>query len=122
VQYVKELRSGGLVEAGVEIRWSDAMNQLEIPVEAVRALCRRYRVAELSLFGSARRTDFGPESDVDLLIEFQTDAEPSFLTLARLQRELAETIHRKVDLVPKGGLKPMIREEVLASAEVLYAA
>jgi predicted nucleotidyltransferase len=76
----------------------------------------------LSLFGSARRTDFGPESDVDLLIEFQTDAEPSFLTLARLQRELAEALHRKVDLVPKGGLKPMIREEVLASAEVLYAA
>ncbi len=98
------------------------MNQLEIPVESVRALCRRYRVVELSLFGSARRTDFGPESDVDLLVEFELDAEPTFLTLARLQRELAEVLHRKVDLVPKGGLKPLIREEVLASAEVLYAA
>ena len=95
------------------------MNQLEIPVESVRALCRRYRVVELSLFGSARRTDFGPESDVDLLVEFELDAEPTFLTLARLQRELAEALHRKVDLVPKGGLKPLIREEVLASAEVL---
>ncbi len=98
------------------------MNQLEIPVESLRALCRRYRVAELSLFGSARRTDFGPESDVDLLVEFEPDAEPTFLTLARLQRELEEALHRKVDLVPKGGLKPLIREEVLASAEVLYAA
>ena len=98
------------------------MNQLEIPVEAIRALCRRYRVAELSLFGSARREDFRQDSDVDLLVEFESDAEPSFLTLARLQRELAEMLHHKVDLVPKGGLKPLIRDEVLASAEVLYAA
>ena len=98
------------------------MNQLEIPVEAIRALCRRYRVAELLLFGSARRADFRQDSDVDLLVEFESDAEPTFLTLARLQRELAETLHHKVDLVPKGGLKPLIRDEVLASAEVLYAA
>lgn len=98
------------------------MNQLEIPIEAVRALCRRYRVAELSLFGSARRAGFRPNSDVDLLVEFEPDAEPTFLTLAGLQRELAEALHRKVDLVPKGGLKPLIRDEVLASAEVLYAA
>lgn len=98
------------------------MKQLDIPMEAVRALCERYRVAELSLFGLARRTDFRPDSDVDLLVEFEPDAEPTFLTLARLQRELAEALHRKVDLIPKGGLKPLIREEVLASAEVLYAA
>jgi predicted nucleotidyltransferase len=97
------------------------MNQLEIPIEVIRALCRRYRVAELSLFGSARRADFRPDSDVDLLVEFEPEAEPTFLTLARLQRELAEALHRKVDLVPKGGLKPLIREEVLADAEVLYA-
>lgn len=98
------------------------MKQLDIPVEVIRTLCERYRVAELSLFGSARRADFRPDSDVDLLVEFEPDAEPTFLTLARLQRELSEALHRKVDLVPKGGLKPLIREEVLAGAEILYAA
>lgn len=98
------------------------MNRLEIPAEVIHALCERHGVAELSLFGSALRADFGPESDVDLLVSFQPDAEPTFLTLARLQRELAAAFHRNVDLVPKDGLKPLIREAVLAGAEVLYAA
>jgi uncharacterized protein len=98
------------------------MNQIEIPFEAIRTLCERYRVVELSLFGSARRADCRPDSDVDLLVEFEPDAEPTFLTLARLQRELGDALRRKVDLVPKGGLKSLIREEVLASAEVVYTA
>ncbi|MCX7007197.1 MAG: nucleotidyltransferase domain-containing protein [Kiritimatiellaeota bacterium] len=98
------------------------MKRIDIPAEVVRALCERHGVAELSLFGSARREDFGPESDVDLLVTFRSDAEPTFSSLARLQRELAEALHRKVDLVPKDGLKPLIREAIIASAEVLYAA
>jgi predicted nucleotidyltransferase len=79
-------------------------------------------VQELALFGSALTSDFGEESDIDLLVTFQPGARVGFLTLARMQRELAQILGRKVDLVPKGGLKPIIRESVLANARVLYAA
>jgi len=96
--------------------------QFDIHLAKISALCERYLVAELALFGSARRTDFQPDSDIDFLVTFQPDATPGFLALAGLQRELAELLQRRVDLVPKDGLKALIREDVLASAEVLYAA
>ncbi len=84
-------------------------------------VCRRYRVKELSLFGSTARGDFDDESDVDLLVEFDPEAEVGFLTLSRLQRELAAIIQRPIDLVPKLGLKPVIKQDVLADTELLYA-
>ena len=77
---------------------------------------------ELALFGSMLRQDRRPESDIDLLVSFQPTARVTFLTLARMQRELATLLGRKVDLVPKDGLKPVIREHILATARVLYAA
>lgn len=94
----------------------------ELPLGAIRDLCRRYQVRELALFGSALRAYFRADSDIDLLVEFEPAATVSLLTLARLQRELADLIGRPVDLVPKRGLKPLIRDEVLGQAEVLYAA
>ena len=98
------------------------MKSLPIAQEQLAALCRRYRVEQLSLFGSMLRTDFHPESDVDLLVTFAPDAEIGFLALSRLRRELEALFNRPVDLVPQEGLKPRIRESVLASAELLYAA
>jgi uncharacterized protein len=95
---------------------------LTLPLAEIAALCRRYRVRELALFGSALRPDFRPDSDLDLLVEFEPDAEIGFMELARMQRELAQLVGRSVDLVPKGGLRPVIRDEVLSSARVLYAA
>ena len=95
---------------------------LVLDIEPVRELCRRYRVRELALFGSAVREDFSAASDVDILVEFEPDAEVGFITLSRMQRELSAILHRRVDLVPKNGLKPQIRESVLSSAEILYAA
>jgi predicted nucleotidyltransferase len=91
-------------------------------MESILNICRRYPVRELAIFGSALRDDFGAESDIDLLVDFQPDAQVGFLTLAAMSRELSEALGRKVDLIPKGGLKPRIRTEVLAAAEVLYAA
>jgi predicted nucleotidyltransferase len=91
-------------------------------MEAITAICERYRVRELALFGSALREDFGPKSDVDLLVELEPDAKIGFLALARMQRELSAAIGRQVDLVPKLGLKPLIRKAVLADMEVLFAA
>jgi predicted nucleotidyltransferase len=88
----------------------------------IAALCRKFNVKELSLFGSAARGDFTDASDVDLLVEFEPDAEVGFLTLSHLQQELVSIIQRPVDLVPKLGLKPLIKYKVLAEAELLYAA
>jgi len=99
-----------------------SVSELGFSLEALTALCKRYHVRELALFGSARRADFGPESDIDLLVEFEPDARVGFMTLSRMQRELVAIFKRRVDLVPKGGLKPLIRRAVLESAEVLYAA
>jgi len=99
-----------------------AARRLVLPMDQIQALCRRYHVSELSLFGSAARKDFNATSDLDLLVEFEPGTHVGFLSLARMQRELADIVGRPVDLVPKQGLKPLIRQAVLASAEVLYEA
>jgi len=90
-------------------------------LKAIKNLCQRYRVRELSIFGSALREDFSAGSDIDLLVEFEPEAQIGFVTLSRMQRELSAILNRPVDLVPKGGLKPKIRESVISSAKVLYA-
>ena len=89
---------------------------------AVADLCRKYQVRELALFGSAARGEMTAQSDLDFLVEFQPQAHVGFLTLSGLSRELSSVLHRPVDLVPKAGLKPTLRAEVLAEAEVVYAA
>ena len=95
---------------------------LHIPTEDLTSFCRQYQVYELALFGSTLREDQRPDSDVDLLISFVPTARVTFLTLARMQRELEVLFGRKVDLVPKDGLKTVIRDDILATARVLYAA
>lgn len=90
--------------------------------QSIRELCHRYHVRELAIFGSALRLDFSETSDIDLLVEFEPEARVGFLTLSKMQRELSAIFHRPVDLVPKGGLKPKIRDEVLSNVQVLYAA
>ncbi len=94
----------------------------DLPFNEISRLCQRYQVQELAVFGSFLRDDFTSTSDIDFLVEFDPDAEIGFLALSRMARELSELISRQVDLVPKSGLKPMIREQILAGARVLYAA
>lgn len=91
-----------------------------LPLEQIAALCREYRVRELSVFGSALRQDFGPDSDIDLLVLFEPDAKIGLIAYNALQRKLAEAISRPVDLVSKKWLNPVIRDEVLGSARVVY--
>ncbi len=98
------------------------LSTITIPDGQIADFCRRWKISELSLFGSALREDFRPDSDVDLLVEFEPEAQVGFMTLSRMQRELSAILHRQVDLVPKGGLKRRIRKTVLSSAKVLYAA
>ncbi len=85
-------------------------------------LCRRYGVQELSLFGSAARGEMGPGSDIDLLVEFLPSAEIDLVEYAGLMLELSQLAGRRVDLVSKKGLKPVIRASVLDEAQLLYAA
>jgi uncharacterized protein len=91
-----------------------------IPSPGLTEICRRHEVQELALFGSALSERFQSASDLDFLVTFRPRSRPGFLTLARLQRDLEAYFHRKVDLVPRKGLKPAIREEVLASARTVY--
>ncbi|YCO47463.1 nucleotidyltransferase family protein [Thermosynechococcus sp. FA-CM-4201] len=95
---------------------------IPIPQSELIALCQRYRITRLSLFGSVTRADFGPDSDVDILVEFAPDVPVGFLTMNRLARELAEVLRRPVDLVPRNGLKPAIRDAILREEQVIYAA
>ncbi len=95
---------------------------LNVSISAIEEFCRRYPIRELAVFGSALREDFTPSSDLDLLVEFEPDAEVGFMTLSKMQRELSKIFNRQVDLVPKEGLKPRVRRAVLSSARVLYAA
>jgi predicted nucleotidyltransferase len=93
-----------------------------VSADRLAALCREFGVVELSVFGSALRADFGPQSDVDLLVAFAPGLPVGLFHILRLQQQLAALIGRPVDLVPKAGLKPLIREQVLSSARQLYAA
>jgi hypothetical protein len=100
----------------------DAPPVLKVDRDALARVCARYHVTELSLFGSAARGALRPDSDIDLLVVFAEGAVVTLFTLIDLQTELSELLGRRVDLVPKGGLKPTLRSEVLAESRVLYAA
>ena len=94
---------------------------VELPSDAIAGLCRRYRVRELSVFGSAVRDELRPYSDIDLLVSFHPAARIGMFEYAGLMLDLCELLHRKVDLVEKEGLKKYARDEVLAEARVIYA-
>ena len=96
--------------------------KITVPQDRIADFCRRNQIRRLEVFGSVLREDFGPNSDVDVLVEFEPEAQVGFIALSRMRRELGELLQRPVDLVPRGGLKPRIREAVLSSAEVVYAA
>jgi len=96
--------------------------KIRIDRKAIADFCRRNNVVELAVFGSIARGDFREDSDIDIVITFSPDARVGLLALARMETELSAMFNRKVDLVTKGGLKPLIRDEILAEAEVLYAA
>jgi predicted nucleotidyltransferase len=95
--------------------------KVDISIDEVAEFCRRHRIQRLAVFGSVLGEDFGPNSDVDVLVDFEPEARVGFIALSQMQRELSAMFDRPVDLVPRAGLKPAIRETVLTSAETLYA-
>jgi hypothetical protein len=95
-----------------------------IDIDAVQlaAVCRRFQVERLAMFGSAARGELRPDSDVDLLVEFRPEAEIGFIEYAGLMLALSELLGRKVDLVSRPALKPLLRDAILSEALPLYAA
>jgi predicted nucleotidyltransferase len=93
---------------------------VELERERLADFCRRNHIRRLSLFGSVLRDDFGPESDVDMLVEFEPDATVTLLDMARMELELAELVGRPVDLRTPRELSRYFRDQVLASAVVQY--
>ena len=96
--------------------------KIPIPTVQIEAFCRRNQIQRLSIFGSALRDDFRLDSDVDVLVEFEPGAQIGLFALLRMQQELSTVLQRPVDLVPQSGLKRVIRDSVLAGAQVIYAA
>jgi hypothetical protein len=90
--------------------------------EAVSAFCRRHRVRRLALFGSILRDDFGPGSDIDVLVEFERDGAPGFFELGEMREELSTLFGRDVDLRTPRSLSPYFRDRVLREALPLHDA
>ena len=93
--------------------------RLTIDRERISEFCRRHHIRRLALFGSALRADFGPSSDVDVLVEFEPDHVPG-LAFFTMQQELSTLLGRPVDLNTPGFLSRYFRESVLEEAEPLY--
>ena len=97
------------------------MPRIEVNKHEIERFCRRHRIRRLALFGSVLRDDFGPDSDVDVLVEFEDGHVPGLAFFA-MEAELSKILGRKVDLNTPQFLSRHFREEVLAEAEDQYAA
>lgn len=98
------------------------MAQIPVDKEKVAAFCRKHRIKRLALFGSVLCADFRPDSDVDVLVEFEPGSVPGLFGIARMERELSALLGgRKVDLRTPEDLSRYFRQSVLAEAETQYA-
>lgn len=94
--------------------------KINIPEDKITDFCQRHRIRKLSLFGSVLREDFSPESDIDVLVEFEPGAPVGMITLAGMEIELSKILGHKVEMHTLKGLNPHFRDEVLDHAEVQY--
>ena len=98
--------------------------QVSVQKDQLTAFCKRWRIVELALFGSVLRDDFGPESDVDVLVQFEEEARHTLFDLDDMELELEEIFGREVDLVSRRGVEAssnyLRRNSILKSAQVIY--
>lgn len=94
---------------------------IELPQEKIAAFCRRNHIRRLALFGSILREDFLPDSDIDVLVEFEPGHTVGLIRMAGLERELCEMLGRTVDLRTQAELSRYFRDEVVRTCEVQYA-
>jgi len=95
---------------------------IEIPQKKIAEFCRRHHIRRLALFGSALRDDFTPDSDVDVLVEFEPGTRVGMIRLAGIELELSGILDRKVDMHTPGFISKYFRDQVLAEAEDQYVA
>jgi len=99
---------------------------LDLPIEMdrehVAAFCRKHHLAKLALFGSVLTDRFGPESDVDVLFEYDPDHAPSLFDVGRMEEELGEILGRKADMHMPQELSRYFRDKVLRTAQIEFAA
>ena len=99
-----------------------ATRRLRVDQQALADLCRRHHIARLALFGSVLGVEFSPESDIDVLVEFEPQKTPGYFRFAEIGFELEELFGRRVDLHTPGSLSRFFRDDVLRSAEPIYGA
>jgi len=99
-------------------------SRLQCSRQKLEAFCRRWKIVQLDLFGSVLRGDFRSDSDVDVLVSFEQDAQWSLLDHVQMERELAEIVGRSIDLVSRRAVErssnTIRRRAILDSAEPLY--
>lgn len=99
---------------------------IPIPKDKIKDFCRRNHIRELALFGSVLRDDFEPDSDVDMLVEFERGEEPDLMEIVRIENELSEILGRQVDLVERQSVERsenyIRRRHILQSVEAVYVA
>jgi predicted nucleotidyltransferase len=99
------------------------IQNIDISKEKISRFCQHWHITKLSLFGSVLRDDFHPDSDIDVLVEFQPEHTPGFLKLHQIQEELSTILgNRQIDLVTSKFLNHRIRDRILSEAEVHYVA
>ncbi|HEY7217582.1 MAG TPA: nucleotidyltransferase family protein [Candidatus Binatia bacterium] len=98
------------------------MTRIHLDQRKIAEFCRTHHIRKLAFFGSVLRDDFRPDSDVDVLVEFEPGQAVGLLRFVRIERELSELLGRKVDLNTAGFLSRYFRDEVLKEAEVQYVA
>ena len=96
--------------------------RISIPKDKIADFCKQNQVRRLSLFGSILREDFGPDSDVDILVEFEPGTRMGLIRLSGLEIELGKIVGRKVDLNTPGFLSKYYRDQILIEADVQYDA
>lgn len=99
-----------------------AQCQVQVSSDQLKQYCKKHGIQKLSFFGSVLRDDFGPDSDVDVLIEFIPETRVGFIRLAGMEQDLSALIGRNVDLRTPAELSRYFRDDVIRSAEVQYAA
>ena len=100
------------------------VKNIEIPLKEIKVFCNRWQVIEFALFGSVLRADFNADSDIDVMVQFDTKAQRTFADLEDMEAELATIFNREVDVVTRNGIENsrnyLRRQEILTSARVIY--
>ncbi len=97
---------------------------IEVPDKVIGDFCRKWKITQIELFGSALRDDFRRDSDIDLLVTFEPDSGTSLFDLVEMQDEMAKLIGRPVDLIERAGVEqsrnPFRKHSILTTAQVVY--